>query len=202
MKHYILFAFLFLNYLSFSQIDAVKISSAKKAYENGDYKIALDALSEVSAAGQKNKMYLYYKGYSYYKLKEYDYAELYLKKYLILDMKRLEVAETLGDIDYEKKKIANKKKCILNCYKCKGTGTYKNNEICNVCHGEGERCYDCKMSNKCNRCNGSGKSNYDENRDCSYCKGSGVCSSRHQCSICKGIGLVEKEFYCNHPNCN
>ena len=205
MKHYILFAFLFLNYLSFSQIDAVKISSAKKAYENGDYQISIDALNEVSVVGQKNKMYLYYKGYSFYKLKQYDSAEYYLKKYLIVDMKRLEVAETLGDIDYERKKIAkqklDKENCIKNCYKCYGTGKKKVDEDCLRCKGKGLYCYSCHLTNECIGCKGSGKNRYNNELNCSSCSGTGRCMDKHKCERCDGKGYEEFIRYCEHPNC-
>ena len=99
MKHYILFTFLFLNYLSFSQIDAIKIANAKNAYEERDFKAALEELKQVSKTGQKSKLYLYYKGYSFCALQQLDSAKKYLKKYLILDVKDKETFERLTEIE-------------------------------------------------------------------------------------------------------
>lgn len=109
----VILAFISLN--TFAQVDAIKIASAKKAIENKDYQIAIDALNEVSGTGKKGKMFLYYKGYAHYNLSEYDSAEIYLKKYLLLDITNDQVAETLGNIDYQKKKLAkDEKKKDLN----------------------------------------------------------------------------------------
>jgi len=89
----------------FGQIDAVKIASAKKAFENQEYQLAIDAVNEASAAAQKNKMCLYYKGYSFYKLEQYDSAAVFLKKYLLLDVTKKDVMEALVDIDYQNRKV-------------------------------------------------------------------------------------------------
>src|ERR1035437_5937905 len=87
-----------------AQVDAIKIASAKKAIENKDYEIALQTLSDVSSVGRKNKMYLFYEGEAFYNLLEYDSAEVYYKKYFILDINNEDVAEKLADIDYKRKK--------------------------------------------------------------------------------------------------
>src|ERR1035437_988966 len=87
-----------------AQVDAIKIASAKKAIENKDYQIALQTLSDVSEVGRKNKMYLFYKGEAYYNLMEFDSAEVYYKKYFLLDINNTDVADRLADIDYKRKK--------------------------------------------------------------------------------------------------
>lgn len=105
MKKTILIIISFLFTLNlFSQIDAVKIQSAKKAYDAKEYNIALESLNEVTSVGRKSKLFNYYKGYAHFELKQYDSAEVYLKKYLLLDLTNEEVAGKLGDIDFEKKK--------------------------------------------------------------------------------------------------
>jgi hypothetical protein len=95
----------FVEFSAIAQIDAVKIQSAKKAYDAKEYNIALESLNEVTSGGRKGKLYFYYKGLSHFELKQYDSAEVYLKKYLLLDLENVEVAGKLGDIDYEKKKM-------------------------------------------------------------------------------------------------
>lgn len=105
-KSLLIFFFLFSGLCAIAQIDAIKISSAKKAFENKEYQIALEALNEVSSKGRTGKLFLYYKGYSHYGLDQFDSAEVYLKKYLLSDMTNEEAAGTLGDIDYKKKKFA------------------------------------------------------------------------------------------------
>ena len=94
------------SFCAYGQIDAVKIASAQKAFENQEYQFAIDAVNEASAAAQKNKMCLYYKGYSYYKLEQYDSAAVFLKKYLLLDVTKKDVMEALVDIDYQNRKYA------------------------------------------------------------------------------------------------
>lgn len=93
-----------------AQNDAIKIGSAKKAYDNNEFRLAIDELNQVSDKYRNNKVFLYYKGNSHYELKEYDSAKVYLKKYLLVDTKNegsiAEVAEKLSTIDYEiQKKI-------------------------------------------------------------------------------------------------
>ena len=95
---------LFICLTANAQVDAIKIASAKKAIENKDYEIALQTLSDVSSVGRKNKMYLFYEGEAFYNLFEYDSAEVYYKKYFILDINNSDVAEKLADIDYKRKK--------------------------------------------------------------------------------------------------
>ena len=95
---------LFTCLISNAQVDAIKIASAKKAIENKDYTIALQTLSDVSDKGKKNKLYLFYKGEAFYNLMEYDSAEVYYKKYFILDINNTDVADKLADIDYKRKK--------------------------------------------------------------------------------------------------
>ena len=94
------------SFCAYGQIDAVKIASAQKAFENQEYQFAIDAVNEASAAAQKNKMCLYYKGYSFYKLEQYDSAAVFLKKYLLLDVTKKDVMEALVDIDYQNRRYA------------------------------------------------------------------------------------------------
>ncbi len=109
-KILLIISFLSVYLFSNAQIDAIKIASAKKAFENKDYSIAISTLDEVTTAGRQNKMFDYYKGFSYYKLNQFDSAEVYLKKYLIKDINNTETAEALVDIDYQRKKLAVKEK--------------------------------------------------------------------------------------------
>jgi hypothetical protein len=215
--------FIFIRFNGFCQIDAIKIASAKKAIENKDYQIALDALGEVSNAGKKSKMYFYYKGVSHFDLLQYDSSEVYLKKYLILDINNEEIADKLATIDYQKKKIAKGKleeerkktereNCIKNCIKCNGTGTYKKNyyEKCAMCYGKGERCTLCNLTGNCYSCNGTGQlSNYNKFTGESYyftceaCGGNGKCTHDHNCKRCNSTGTIQKEkdATCYHPDC-
>ena len=192
---------------TFSQIDAVKIASAKKAYENYDYKIALSSLGEVSQAGRKNKLFNYYKGFSHYKLNEFDSAEVYLKKYLISDINNTEAAEALADIDYKRKKQIAKESCIKSCTQCFGKGSYKVSEktTCQICKGAGKYCmYECVIDCAREKCRGTGRviTPYGET-DCTHCKGTGKCKEKKICSSCSGIGykLKEEEITCTHPYC-
>lgn len=98
-KTFLFASFLFFNLLSIAQIDAVKIASAQKAYDEKDYKSALEELNQVSKTGQKIKLYLYYKGYSFYSLEQLDSAKKYFKKYLILDVNNKETFETLTEVE-------------------------------------------------------------------------------------------------------
>jgi tetratricopeptide (TPR) repeat protein len=93
--------FFILIYSSYAnaQIDAVKIENAKKAFKERDYKAALEELNQVSKTGQKNKLYLYYKGYSFYGLKQLDSAKKYFKKYLILDVNDKDTFEKLTEVE-------------------------------------------------------------------------------------------------------
>lgn len=73
------FTCLFVN----AQIDAIKLTSAIKAFKNNEFQLTLDALSEVSSSGRKSRVFVYYKGYAHYNLLEYDSADVYLKRYLL-----------------------------------------------------------------------------------------------------------------------
>lgn len=114
MKKYIVIIIgIVISMNSFAQVDAIKIAAAKKAYDNKDYQIALDELSEVTNVGRKTKLFLYYKGYTHYSLNQYDSAEVYLKKFLLLDINNTDVANTLADIEYQKKKIEENTKKVI-----------------------------------------------------------------------------------------
>jgi tetratricopeptide (TPR) repeat protein len=211
MKRNKILTFIILLFVSVSanaQIDAVKIASAKKAIENKDYQIALQTLGEVSNAGRKNKMFLFYSAEAYYNILEFDSAEVYYKKYFLLDITNTDVADKLADIDYKRKKRAEKEKCIKNCSVCSGTGLYEKSYLgtCDYCKGKGKRCYSCELSGKCYRCKGTGQlSNYDDTfRTCPTCDGDGTCKRDHECTYCDGTGKKKKykEVKCYHPNCN
>lgn len=93
--------FFILIYSSYAnaQIDAVKIANAKKAYEESDYKEALEELKLVSKTGQQSKLYLKYKGLSFYWLQQLDSSKKYLKKYLILDVNDNYAFEALTEVE-------------------------------------------------------------------------------------------------------
>lgn len=99
-----------------AQIDAVKIGSGKKAYENGEYQNSIEQLNLVSTKYRNNKVFLYYYSNSHYMLQNYDSAEVYFKKYLLVDKKNeyfiAEVLDKLSTIDYErnKKKLEEEKR--------------------------------------------------------------------------------------------
>jgi len=217
MKKTVLITISFLFTLNlFSQIDAVKIQSAKKAYDAKEYNIALESLNEVTSVGRKSKLFNYYKGYAHFELKQYDSAEVYLKKYLLLDITNEKVQSTLGDIDYEKKYLKkqrdDKENCIKNCYKCSGSGVYKYTEKikCDKCNYIGRVCGKCDLTGTCTDCKGTGRellytnkwtgeSTYDT---CLSCKGVGICKEDHDCKYCTSGYTYEKYTdKCSHPNC-
>ena len=214
-----LFGLLFFSASLFAQVDAIKIASAKKAIENKDYTIALQTLSDVSDKGKKNKLYLFYKGEAFYNLMEYDSAEVYYKKYFILDINNTDVADKLADIDYKRKKAESvklekerkrieKENCIKTCSQCKGTGYYTSYyfEKCDNCKGECVVCEYCNLTGTCLRCKGTGighKGVYISS-DCGICKGTGKCDRNHKCYKCNGKGKIRKEqnTSCYHPSCH
>lgn len=217
MKQYVLITVCFLFSLNLlAQIDAVKIISAQKAYDAKEYNIALESLNEVTSAGRKSKSYLYIKGYTHFELKQYDSAEVYLKKYLLLDITNEKVQSTLGDIDYERKYLIkqreDKENCIKNCYKCSGSGVYSYTETlkCVYCNNYGRCCNKCNLTSTCADCKGTGRellytnkwtgeSTYDT---CLSCKGVGVCKEDHDCKHCKdGFNYEKYTDKCPHPNC-
>ena len=201
-----------------AQIDAIKIASAKKAIDNKDYSIAIQTLNDVSNTGKKNRMYLFYKGEAFYNLKQYDSAEVYYKKYFLLDVNNSDVADKLADIDYKRKKAENDKlekerkriereNCIKNCTQCKGTGYYTTYyfDVCKNCKGKGEECEYCNLTGTCLQCKGTGigyKGVYVSS-DCGRCNGTGNCQRNHKCVTCNGNGKIRKEqnSICYHPRC-
>ncbi len=219
LRFFVLLGLLFTSIYTNAQVDAIKIVSAKKALENKDYTIALQTLSDVSDKGKKNKMYLFYKGEAFYNLMEYDSAEVYYKKYLILDITNTDVVEKLADIDYKRKKAESdklererkrveKENCIKSCNLCKGTGYYTSYyfEVCKNCKGKGEACEYCNLTGKCKYCKGTGigyKGEYVSS-NCAICNGSGVCKENHKCYKCNGNGKIRKEqnLSCYHPGCH
>ena len=224
MKIIAVICLLFTSLYSSAQVDAIKIASAKKALENKDYTIAIQTLSDVSDKGKKNKLYLFYKGEALYNLMDYDSAEVYYKKYLLLDVNNADVAEKLADIDYKKNKaesvkLENERKrvenenCIKNCTQCKGTGLYIRyfSVNCEKCNGKGERCWSSNLTGKCKTCKGTGQmamynkfTQETKYMDCPNCDASGKCDINHKCAYCKGTGKVRKEqnSKCYHPSCH
>lgn len=96
-------------FFSQAQIDAIKITTAIKAFESEDYRIALSSLNQVSDKYRTNRVFIYYLSNTYYQLEAYDSAKVYFEKYLSVDKVNegaiSEIIDKLAYINYLEKKI-------------------------------------------------------------------------------------------------
>lgn len=108
MKKIAILLFLFIVFFAKAQIDAIKIANAQKAYEDKDYKTAIEELNQVTQISKEGKLYLYYMGNSFYKLQKLDSAKKYLKKYLIMDPSDTKIFEIVTVTENRLKWFAEK----------------------------------------------------------------------------------------------
>lgn len=210
--------------LAQTEEDNIEFLRVQNQINEGNYRKALDVLSNISPQGKASPFYLSYKATCYEKLKIYDSAAMAYKT--LYD--RTRSFDAMKKVAEMKDKHDEKQ----NCVKCHGSGSYLGESLCYSCSGSGKifrKCdkdyFDyqgritdksCKGTGVCAACDGdgirtcssidiSGKRTYHDcdcfcvKRDegkCMLCGGLGKTSS--SCIRCKGNGQISELLTCNH----
>jgi hypothetical protein len=183
--------------------DNIELLRVQNQMKEGNYRRALDILSQLSSEGKSSSFYLSYSATSYERLGVYDSAALAYKS--LYD--RTQDFEAMKKVAEMKDKQAAKE----NCPKCHGTGNYRENAQCQLCKtkgdGSGKYCLLCDGSGKCYSCKGKGFhqstgvtcqycSDHQGNGKCVKCGGNGIGS--YACYQCDGTGIIARTTTCYH----